>query len=350
MAEKRKVIKEKLVRKYRLVVLTEQSYEEKFSFKLTRLNVFVFGGIFSILLITLTSLLIIYTPLKEYIPGFESPNLKRNMIFLNTKLDSIEQNMHTLELYTESLKPTLIGEKAIEFSELPYTTKQGESVYQSGITNNDSIHTKLDKLYGLLEEKNSTIQQLRQKFKEVKIDSLVALQEIDSIINNSNRTNIVVQNTNNTLESSEQDSLFRAKVEQEERFSIFGHQNSKIDLSFIAPVTGDITEYFNIADKHFAIDIATELNAPVKAVADGVVVFSEWSFSTGHVVILLHNYNYVSVYKHNNAINVSQGQLVQGGQVIANAGSTGKLTTGPHLHFEIWKDGYPVDPTNFMKF
>jgi len=348
MTEKRKEIKEKLVKKYRLVVLTEESYEEKFSFKLNRLNVFVFGGIFSILLIIITSLFIIYTPLKEYIPGFESPDLKKNMISLNTKLDSIELNMHALELYTESLKPALIGEKFIEFRELPYVSKDGQSVYQTGITNNDSIHLRLNKLYDLLDEKNNTINLLNQKFKELKQDSVTVIKEIDEIINDlAPKSKIKVEES---LVPSLKDSLFRVKVEQEERFSIFGNINNKIDLAFVVPTKGSVTESFDASKKHFAVDIATDYNSPVKAMADGVVAFSEWSFNTGHVLMLIHSYGYVSVYKHNNSINVAQGEQVKAGQVIANVGSTGKLTTGPHLHFEIWKDGYPVDPTNFMKF
>ncbi|MDO3695844.1 M23 family metallopeptidase [Wenyingzhuangia sp. chi5] len=345
MAEKSRRIKKKWVKKYRLVVLTEESFEEKFSFKLTRLNVFVFGGLFSVFLITFTAGLIIYTPLKEYIPGFESPDLKKNAINLNFHLDSLEQQMHALELYTESIKPALLGDKAIEMDVLPFVTKEGESVYQSGIMNNDSIHHKLEKLYGLLQEKNSTIEALRAKYKGVNFseDSLnnndVALQEDD-----------LTEEELESLESSVLDSVFREKVEREERFSIFGYEYNKADQVFVTPIQGNITESYDAVEHHFAIDIAATKEAPVKSIADGTVVFAEWSIETGFVVIIVHQDNYVSVYKHNSRINVSQGSLVKAGQVIANVGSTGEFSTGPHLHFEMWKDGYPVDPTNFMKF
>lgn len=346
MKEKRGKIKKKLVKKYRLVVLTEDSFEEKFSFKLTRLNVFVFGGLFSLFLIVITSGLIIYTPLKEYIPGFESPQLKKDALSLNFQLDSIEQKMHALELYTESMKPILIGDKAIEMDALPYVTKEGESVYQTGITNNDSVHNKLARLYSLLEQKNKTIESLKERYKGFEIDTIDAFSSIVAIADEEGLTEEEIQ----SLETSRLDSVFREKVEREERFSIFGSEGANTTKVFVVPAIGNITQEFNAVEKHFAIDVATAKEASVKATTDGVVVFAEWSIETGYVIVLLHTDNFVSVYKHNSKINVSQGELVKAGQIIANVGSTGELTTGPHLHFEMWKDGYPVDPTNFMKF
>lgn len=345
MAAKSKRIKKKLVKKYRLVVLTEESFEEKFSFKLTLLNVFVFGGLFSVFLIVFTAGLIVYTPLKEYIPGFESPELKKNAISLNFKLDSLEQNMHALELYTESMKPTLLGDKTIEMDVLPFVTKEGESVYQSGIVNNDSIHNKLEKLYALLKEKNNTIETLKEKYDGIELVDGEGPEE--EVIED---TDDLTDEELASLETSMLDSVFREKVEREERFSIFGHEYNKVEQVFVAPIQGNITEEYNASEHHFAIDIAAKKEAPVKSIADGTVVFAEWSIETGFVIVIVHQDNYVSIYKHNNRINVSQGSLVKAGQVIANVGSTGELSTGPHLHFEMWKDGYPVDPTNFMKF
>lgn len=343
MSEKRKRIKKKLVEKYRLVVLTNDSFEEKFSFKLTRLNVFVFGGVFSVCLVLFTIAFLIYTPLKEYIPGFESPELKKDVISLNLQLDSIEGKMHALELYTESLKPILIGEKAIEMQTLPYVTKKGESVYQSGIANNDSIHVKLQRLYTLLEVKNAKIAAL-EKQKDLKVDTLLTNRITDNSGLELSKEQLLA------LETSSLDSVFREKVAMEERFSIYGHENDINNQIFISPVQGKISQQFDVSLEHYAIDIATAKNTPVKAISDGIVVFSEWSIETGFVVVLLHANSYVSVYKHNSKINVSQGDLVNAGQIIATVGSTGELSTGPHLHLEMWKEGHPLDPTNFMKF
>lgn len=344
--EKRVERKEKWVKKYRLVVFTEDSFEEKVSFKLTRLNVFVFSGVFSFFLIVFTACLIVYTSLKEYIPGFESPELKKNAINLNFKLDTLQRQIKVLKSYTESMKPVLLGDKAIEMEELPYVTKNGESVYQAGIINNDSIVSKLKNLYEVIEQKNKTIEGLRKNY-NVKADTIRGFVDLNL---EDTEEEVLNEEELKLLESSSLDSVFRETVEREERFSIFGHENEKIEQVFVAPVKGNISEDFNAVTKHYAVDIATKKDTPVKALADGIVVFSEWTIETGQVIIILHDKNYVSVYKHNNKTNVYQGELVKAGQIIASVGSTGELSTGPHLHFEIWKDGYPVNPTNFMKF
>src|SRR5690606_8666049 len=91
-------------------------------------------------------------------------------------------------------------------------------------------------------------------------------------------------------------------------------------------------------------------NTPVKATADGTVIFAEWTTETGYVVIIEHSHELISVYKHNASLTKEQGDLVKAGEVIAMAGSTGEYSTGPHLHFELWSRGYPINPTNFIDF
>ena len=116
------------------------------------------------------------------------------------------------------------------------------------------------------------------------------------------------------------------------------------------PKQGTISEGFNTKDKHYAVDVVTSKDSPVKATADGTVIFSEWTAQTGYVIIIEHTNNLISVYKHNSVLTKEQGELVKAGEVIAAAGNTGELSTGPHLHFELWSDGYPIDPTNFIDF
>ena len=116
------------------------------------------------------------------------------------------------------------------------------------------------------------------------------------------------------------------------------------------PVNGTISEDFNVEDKHYAIDLVVAENAPVKATADGTVIFSSFTTDTGYVIILEHNNALISVYKHNSKLIKKQGDLVKAGEVIAASGNSGDLTTGPHLHFELWSDGYPVNPNNFIDF
>ena len=116
------------------------------------------------------------------------------------------------------------------------------------------------------------------------------------------------------------------------------------------PVNGQISEPYNTEQKHYAVDIVVAKNTPVKATADGTVIFAEWTAQTGFVILIEHSYGLLSVYKHNATLTKTQGDLVRAGEVIATSGNTGDLTTGPHLHFELWSDGYAVNPTNFIDF
>ncbi|PQJ68639.1 MULTISPECIES: M23 family metallopeptidase [Polaribacter] len=277
-------LKEKLTDKYRLVVLNEDTFEERFSLKLSRLNVFVLGGFFSILLIASTILLIAFTPLKEYIPGYSSSALKRKAANLTFEADSLKTKLAILENYTKALKPVLTGDIEPD--------------------NIDSI--QVEARHRLIDESK--------------------------------------------LDASKEDSIFREKVESETRFSIQKNAQSNVKIVFFAPLNGTISQSFDASAKHFAVDITAKTGTPIKATADGTVIFSGWTAETGYVIILKHAKDYISVYKHNGNLLKEQGDFVKSGEVIATVGSTGELTTGPHLHFELWNGGYSVNPTNFIDF
>jgi murein DD-endopeptidase MepM/ murein hydrolase activator NlpD len=147
-----------------------------------------------------------------------------------------------------------------------------------------------------------------------------------------------------------QDSLLRAAVAQEDKFNILESASSVVSFVLFPPVTGVISQPYDVSQKHYAVDIAVAQNAPIKAVSDGTVIFAEWTLETGYVVILEHQNTLLSVYKHNATITVLQGDLVKSGEVIATAGNTGEFSTGPHLHFELWSNGYPVNPVEFIDF
>ncbi|MEN8856634.1 MAG: M23 family metallopeptidase [Flavobacteriaceae bacterium] len=288
MAQKNKKkgkLKQKLTNKYRLVVLNENTFEERLALKLSRLNVFIFGGVFSIFLILGTILLIAFTPIKEYIPGYSSTKLKTDATKLTFETDSLKNRLAVLENYTKSIKSVLTGE----------------------ITADDTI---------------------------------------DSIQELSKRTQI----DESKLNATKQDSIFREKIESRDRFPLSDELQNKVKIVFFAPISGTVSQSFNSENKHFALDVVAKTGTPVKAVADGTVIFSEWTTETGYVIIIKHANNYISVYKHNGTLLKEQGDLVQSGEAIASVGSTGELTTGPHLHFELWSDGYPVNPTNYIDF
>ena len=283
--EKRgKKIRKKLLHKYRLVVLNEDTFEERFSFKLNRLNVFVFSTIFAVVLITTTTLLIAFTPMREYIPGYSSTALKKQATDLTFKTDSLQQALDVNEQYIASIRKVLTGDVAtVDF-------------------NKDSI------------------------LEAVRLEAT----EID-------------------LSPSRQDSLLREQVEQEDKYNPL-ETDTEVNFTLFPPVKGPISEGYNLEEKHYAVDVVTTKGAPIKAVADGIVIFAEWSAETGYVMVLKHANNLISVYKHNASLTKEQGELVKAGEVIATAGNTGDLSTGPHLHFELWSDGYPINPTNFIDF
>ena len=277
-------LKQKLTDKYRLVVLNEDTFEERFSLKLSRLNVFVLGGLFSILLVAATTLLIAFTPLKEYIPGYASSALKIKVAKLTFEADSLKIKVGILENYTKALKPILRGEIEVE------------SV--------DSIKYEA-----------------RQRFIDL-----------------------------GKLNASKEDSLFRDKVERDNRFSLEKNRQSSVKVVFFAPLNGKISQKFETTSKHFAVDITAKTGDPIKATADGTVIFSGWTIDTGYVLILKHAKQYISINKHSGNLLKEQGDFVKSGEVIATVGSTGELSTGPHLHFELWSGGYAVNPTNFIDF
>ena len=150
--------------------------------------------------------------------------------------------------------------------------------------------------------------------------------------------------------TNQQDSILRAEVAQEDRFNLFETAGTESNFTLFPPVTGVITQGYNPSENHFAVDIGVPEKTPVKAVSGGTVILAEWTTETGYVVIIKHEQNLISVYKHNESLAVSQGDLVISGEVISFAGSTGILSTGPHLHLELWSDGYPINPTELIEF
>ncbi len=282
---KRKIIKKKLFTKNRLVILNEDTFEEIFSLRLTLMNVFVVATIGALLIIFVTTYIIAFTPLREYIPGYASTELKRDATELALKSDSLNLALKKNEAYIESIKKVLTGD--LQFAKF----------------NKDSI--------------------------------LAAVSEPVS---------------EEELKPSGADLKFREGVDREDKYNLFEKAKPKVSTVLFPPVKGMITEKFNPKDKHYAVDIALAKNTPIKSILSGKVIFADWTPNTGNVVIIRHNSGFISVYKHAASVTVSQGDVVKTGEVIALAGSTGQESTGVHLHFELWKDGYAIDPSIFIEF
>jgi len=175
------------------------------------------------------------------------------------------------------------------------------------------------------------------------IDELVPRDElsVDSSLTNSDFV---------TVSPNSQDSILRKYVENEDKFNLTNNELIIENKMFFSPIKGEITQSFNFNENHFAIDIAADIGTPVKSVLDGKIIFSEWSLETGYVVVIDHGENIISVYKHNSKILKEQNDFVQAGEVIAYSGNQGNLSTGPHLHFELWKNGTPIDPEPLLNF
>lgn len=283
--KKSKKIKKKLLHRYRLVILNDDTFEERLSLNLTRLNVFVLGTLSAILLIVFTTILIAFTPLKEYIPGYSSTSLKKKAVKLSFKTDSLQRVIDLNEKYFASIKQVLQGEvSTVQFN------------------------------------KDSIIQAAKLEASQVDLNPI------------------------------KEDSLLRQKVDKEDKYNLFETAKSRASFVLFPPANGTISENYNSKTKHYAVDVVLAKDTPIKATADGTVIFAEWTTQTGYVIILEHSYGLISVYKHNASLNKSQGDLVKAGEVIAASGNSGELSTGPHLHFELWSDGYSVNPTNFIDF
>ena len=282
---RQKKLTKKLLHKYRLVVLNEDTFEERFAMKLTRLNVFIYGSLFALLLIGFTTVFIAFTPIREYIPGYTSPTLQKQAIALEQKTDSLMRITKMNERFMASIKDVLSGQTSSE------------------TINKDSIYAAV-------------------------------ASEVDP------------QNLN----PSQADSILRNKVENEDKYNLFESAKSIKNFVFFPPVKGTVSSEFNFDEQHYAVDIAVPKNTPVKAAADGRVIFASWTSDSGFVLIIDHGNQLITVYKHNASLTKAQGELVKAMEVIAISGSSGELSTGPHLHFELLSDGNPIDPLSFIDF
>ena len=273
----------KLLHKYRFVIMTDSSFEEKLSVKLSRFNVLAFAGIFVFACFFSTLLLIAYTPLSEYVPGKSSIEVQKNLIELSLKSDSLESVLLNRAIYLENI---------------------------NNIINGNELVTPIE-------------------------SNEVASKQEDEIV----------------FEKSKEDSLLRLSVEAEDKSSIYIKTASENNyLMFFTPLTGLISDGYNSKTKHFGVDLVAKEKSRISSVLDGTVIISHWTSETGYVIAIQHKNDYVSLYKHNSLLLKEVGDFVNAGDHIAIIGSSGELSSGPHLHFELWHKGTPVNPENYISF
>ena len=270
---------------YKVVVSSEDTFEEKLSFKANKINAFIIMLLYSIILIAFTISIVFFTQLREMVPGYSSSDLLNRAIYLTKKTDSLEQQIALNNKFYKSIEDVLSGN----------------------------------------------------------VDEFVSRDEL-SIDSSLISTDIF------TISPNLQDSILRQYVENEDKFNLTNNELVIENKMFFSPIKGEITQSFNFNENHFAIDIAADIGTPVKSVLDGKIIFSEWSLETGYVVVIDHGENIISVYKHNSKTLKEQNDFVQAGEVIAYSGNQGNLSSGPHLHFELWKNGTPIDPAPLLNF
>ncbi len=285
--EKRRLL-DRLKSHLRLVIMNDDTLEENLSLRLKPLNVFVTVGITILLLIFITTFIIAFTPLREYIPGYADVKIQRRVYNLTLKADSMEHALNSRELYIQNIRNIINGEPI------------------------DSIPDKK----GLANVHYDTIQKLNK---------------------------------------SREDSLLRNEIESQDKFSIgigakAATASGITSFLFFTPVRGTVTTRFDLPSKHYGIDIAGDANAAIKATLDGTIVFANFTSETGYVIGIQHANNLISVYKHCSFLLLKAGEYVKAGDAIAIIGNSGETSHGPHLHFELWFNGSPVDPQKFMAF
>ncbi len=294
MAEqaRKKSLLARLRTRYFFIIRKEDTFEERFSVRISPIALFTISGGAIILLMLLVIWAVAFTPLREYIPGYADVNMRKNLITLSMKTDSLNNELQARQDYIESIRRILSG----------------------NVPKHDTI----------AEKSHADTQHHATAF----------------------------------LPPSHDDSMLRRTVEAQNPYNVTlsGGSQSKPDNSsisdyfFFTPLKGVVTNGFNPNGGHYGIDIVAKENEAIKATLDGTVIVSTWTLATGNVVILQHNNNLVSVYEHNSVLLKKVGDNVKAGDVIAIIGNSGELSTGPHLHFELWYKGSPVNPQKYMGF
>jgi murein DD-endopeptidase MepM/ murein hydrolase activator NlpD len=277
---------EKFKHKYRLSIYRDETFEEILNVKLTKLNVLAIVGIGVFVFLIIVISVIAYTPVRELIPGYPDEKTVRNIYMNNYRLDSLEKEIIKRDAYFENLRRIISGERPRSLSDSAYTPAKPAAVYYA---------------------------------------------------------------------KSKQDSDLRNMVEPKDQFGLSTIDNRKIrpalfNVLFFPPVKGMVTNSFNNTLNHYGTDIVAGTNEVVKSTLPGTVIMTGWTLETGYVIEVQHADNIISIYKHNAELLKHMGDRVKAGDPIAIIGNSGELTTGSHLHFELWYNGTPLNPQDYISF
>jgi len=269
--------------KYKLSFINENTLEEVWSFRLSLFSAFVTLTVYAISLITITALIIIMTPIRNYLPGYLDVEVRKEIMENALRADSLERMIQIQDLYLRNVTKIMSG--------------------------------------------------------EIELDSI---RRIDSLA----QTDVDYQ-----IPRSEAEQAYVKDFEQDEKYNLTvldvnaSHSNT---FFFYKPVNGMVSSRYQADIRHFGIDIAAKPNESVLATLDGTVVYAGYDPNEGNVIQLQHKNGFISIYKHNETLLKEPGQSVVAGEAIALVGNSGVLSTGPHLHFELWLEGKPVNPEDYI--
>ncbi len=294
MAEKKPKERKKLISRlksrYRLVLVNDVTFDERFSAYLKPLNVIAAVAFIFFVIAAVVVSLIVFTPLKEYIPGYSDTQTRIQALQAAVRADSLSEVQRKYTQYLDNLAKVLSGEVAADSSS-----------------------------------------EFEESPKRITYDAL-------------------------SFAISREDSLLRRQIESEERFALnpgTGFSSAAMGLPgvfFFPPLRGLVLSSFDPTIGHFGVDVAAPEGSAISAVYTGTITLASFTSDAGYVIHIQHPNNLVSAYKHNSSLLKNVGARVDAGDIIAILGNTGEQSDGPHLHFELWYNGNPLDPQEFIAF
>lgn len=284
----KKTLSSWLTNRYQLIIRNEENFAEKTSVGFTYSKIILFSVLIFIFFLVI-SLFLVETVLEKWFdPKYEQMVLNQQLYGLALKVDSLALEVDRKDKFIANFQRVLSGDTS-DFND-PAEAFRGESQTLSR-------PSKLNMAAG-----DSAF---RKEFEKSNV-SVIAL----------------TRSNNHALK----------------------------EAFFISPVSGFISDSYNVKKGHFGVDIVAKTNEPVKCIADGTVIFSDWTQNWGWVLMIQHNANLISVYKHNAALYKNLGTFVNAGEIISIVGNSGEMTNGPHLHFELWYNGSSLNPEEFVTF
>lgn len=277
---------------YRMVVMNADTFDEVGSYNLTPLNIYVAISSLVLVLSILIFLLIAYTPLRKYVPGYGDIIQRRELVAMQKEIKILSDELQLQTDYSENFRRILEGE---------VTTGEDVQSQSREVTEDD-------------------IEPVTLSEEEVRLRREVELERVGRVAREGG-----TPREGSNLSSLEQ-------------------------LFLVAPVNGEISAGYKPEKDHLGVDVLAPRSTAIKAAAAGVVFMSEFTSANGNVVGIQHDNELITFYKHNSELLKRVGDRVKSGEAVAIIGDTGTQSTGPHLHFEMWFRGQSVDPADYVSF